>query len=99
MQKLAEWLQEETGYQPSVHFCCFNQDNRAAIVAGAKGRFTLDQAMTGRELSEILSIDYDVLRTKRQFEQGLNLDYFLRELVGISELGVTFEENNEHSQT
>ncbi len=44
MTKLAAWLQQLTGYHASIHFCSFNQDNRQAIVAGSKGRFTLQQA-------------------------------------------------------
>ena len=42
--------------------------------------------MTGRELCELLSIDYDRLRMSRQKEQPENLRYFIGELLRIDEV-------------
>ena len=42
--------------------------------------------MTGRELCEILSIDYDSFRRKRESTQAENLKYFLTEMLNIPEI-------------
>jgi len=86
MTRFASWLAEKTGYTTNFYFCSFNQSNKQAIIAGAKGRFDASHAMTGRELCNILSIDYDTLRAKRQQEQPENLRYFINELLRIEEI-------------
>lgn len=57
MTKFATWLAGKTGYQTTFYFCSFNQHDKQAIVYGAKGRFDISHAMTGRELCGLLSID------------------------------------------
>lgn len=86
MTKFADWISRQTGYEAIYYFCSFNQDDKEAIIRGAKGRFDIEHAMTGRELCAILRIDYDALRKKRQSEQSANLAYFLTELLKISEI-------------
>jgi len=86
MMKFADWISNKTAYSATFYFCSFNQDDKEAIVRGAKGRFDVSHAMTGRELCTILGIDYDVLREKRQSKQSENLGYFLSELLKISEI-------------
>lgn len=86
MTKFADWIAGKTGHDATYFFCSFNQDDKGVIVRGAKSRFDVGHAMTGRELCAILSIDYDELRTKRQSEQPENLRYFLQELLRIPEM-------------
>lgn len=86
MTVFGNWLADETGYPTTFFFCSFNQADKQAIVNGAKGRFDISHAMTGRELCDLLSIDYDILREKRQKEQPDNLRYFVSELLRISEV-------------
>ena len=86
MTFFAEWIAGNTGYDATYYFCSFNQDDKGAIVTGAKGRFDVSHAMTGRELCDILSIDYDALREKRQSQQSENLRYFLVELLKIQNI-------------
>ena len=86
MTKFADWISQQTGYKAVYYFCSFNQDDKEAIVRGAKGRFDIEHAMTGRELCAILGINYDALREKRQSEQSVNLTYFVTELLKISEI-------------
>jgi hypothetical protein len=61
MTRFATWIEGQTGYSATFYFCSFNQDDKEAIVRGAKGRFDTTHAMTGRELCVLLSIDYDAL--------------------------------------
>jgi hypothetical protein len=83
MIKFADWITERTGYDAEYYFCSFNQDDKEAIVKGAKNRFDIRHAMTGRELCVILGIDYDELCEKRKSQQSENMDYFLGELIKI----------------
>jgi hypothetical protein len=86
MRAFADWIIKKTGYPANYFFCCFNQDSKEAIVKGAKNRFGIANAMTGKELCEILHIDYNSIRTKRQCEQIENRDYFLNELLNIPDV-------------
>lgn len=83
MTKFANWITQKTNYIATFYFCCFNQNDKEAIVRGAKGRFDISHAMTGRELCTILGIDYDALREERKNQQSENLRYFLDELLKI----------------
>ena len=65
------------------HFVCFNQDDRQAIFTGFKRAVPLDQCMTGRELCELLEIDYDEILSARKADQPANLDYFVKALLNI----------------
>lgn len=42
--------------------------------------------MTGRELCDILDIDYGALREARKNEQPENLQYFVQELLNIPDV-------------
>jgi len=86
VKTFAEWLSGKINYQTTYHFCSFNQSDKNAIVAGAKGRFDISHAMTGIELCSTLSISYDEIRLKRQKEQPENLMYFISELLRIEEV-------------
>ena len=72
-------------YRVAAHFCCFNQDNRDAIVTGFKRKITKDEAMTGREFCTLLEIDYDKIVRERACEQPTNVHFFLSELVKIDQ--------------
>lgn len=86
MEIFAKWLSARKDYKTTFYFCSFNQTNKEAIVHGAKGRFDVSHAMTGQELCDLLNIDYDALRIKRQQEQPENLRYFISELLHINEV-------------
>jgi hypothetical protein len=86
MLQSAVALEKDTGYSASIYFCSFNQSDKAAIVLGAKSRFSPQQVMTGKELCAILGIDYDAFTATRRLEQAQNLDYFLDQLASIPEL-------------
>jgi hypothetical protein len=91
MSRFADWISQQTGYGADFYFCSFNQEDKEAIVQGAKGRFGVENVMTGRELCRILEIDYDMLREKREQEQPENLYYFVSELLQISEVRALIE--------
>jgi hypothetical protein len=49
MTKFADWIAHKTGYRATFYFCSFNQDDKHAIVRGAKGRFDVTHAITSRK--------------------------------------------------
>ena len=53
------------------------------IVKGFKGTFTIDNVMTGRELCNLLGIDYDAIIETRKQDAEDNVAYFTDELVKI----------------
>lgn len=70
-------------YIVRAHFCCFNQDNKQAIIDGFKKKIAPEEAMTGREFCQLLEIDYDEIVKNRKMQSPDNLNYFLSELVKI----------------
>lgn len=67
----------------SIHFCCFHRLKREEIVQGFKRKITVNEAMTGPEFCELLSIDYEAVLTKRKEHQAENLRYFVEQLLEI----------------
>lgn len=74
---------EYTEKDISIHFCSFNQTNKESIYRGAKNLLPQGAAMSGKELCDLLGIDYEGIINERKGEQPANLDYFLGELVKI----------------
>jgi len=79
-------------FTTSVHVCSFNQLDKKKIVDGFKKKITEDMAMTGKELCEILSIDYEALLHSRVHQQKKNLEYFVDELIKVDAIRVLLEE-------
>ncbi|SRR6266545_7632608 len=87
-----EWLRPRVGYPVRYYFCAFNQASRMAIAIGMKGRLTPDEVLTGRELCERMSVDYDAIRVYRQAHQEANRIYFVEQLLAIPEMRVLVEQ-------
>jgi len=67
----------------SIHFCSFNQTDKVHIYRGAKGLLPDGSAMSGKELCDLLELDYEKIIEERKKQQPANLEYFLKELVKI----------------
>jgi hypothetical protein len=76
-----------------IYMCSFNSQSKEAIYHGLKHKFLLDELMTGRELCDLLGIDYDEIRDTRKQDQEDNIDYFINELKNIPELAEKLEDN------
>ena len=66
--------------------CCFNQLDKEAIRTGFKERFDLAHIMNGKELCDILGIDYEQIVEERLRDSRQNFEYFLNELIKIEEV-------------
>ena len=95
-QAMLRFIENNAQHLPYViisHFCSFNQGDRAKIVEGFKNKIEPNEAMTGRELCELLEleIDYDKIVDHRLKEGADNLDYFCSELVKIEAVRTRLE--------
>jgi hypothetical protein len=86
LKRFAAEISQQIGYASTYHFCSFNQPDKNAIVRGAKGRFSIEEVMTGRELCELLGISFDHIIEYRILEQQENLSYLLNRLLDIDEV-------------
>lgn len=72
--------------QIEIRFCSFNAKDHQQIEKGTKGLLTKGMAMTGKELCELLEINFDEIVEERKRDQKANLDYFMKELLKIPEI-------------
>ena len=68
------------------YVCSFNQCDKEKIHLGMKGVFKLENILTGRELCEILNIDFDDIVNTRTRDAIENFDYFINKLLEIPEV-------------
>ncbi len=86
MEQLKEYAEKFGAKIPFVteyYICCFNQEDKNAIMTGFKNVFTIEHIMTGRELCSILNIDYSKIISERKADAKDNFKYFVSELLNI----------------
>lgn len=86
LRLITSWLAQEFAYKTQYFICAFNQDDKEEIVRGTKKRFTIEHVMTGRELCNLIGVDYDQINERRREDQAANRNYFFRELLTIPEI-------------
>lgn len=69
-----------------IRFCSFNQEDKNKIVEGLKNKISIDMAMNGRDLCDLLNISYKEIKTQRERDQKDNFEYFLQSLLEIEEI-------------
>jgi hypothetical protein len=65
----------------NFYVCAFNQTDRESIVSGFKHRFDINHVMTGKELCDILEIDYEEILENRKKDASENVEFFVAELL------------------
>lgn len=68
------------------YICSFNQLDKEAIKQGFKNTFDVEHIMTGKELCDILNIDYDEIVINRKKDMEDNLNYFIDQLLSINDV-------------
>lgn len=84
--RVAEYLGRVLDYDASHRFCSFNQEDKALIVAGVKGRFSAEHVMTGREFCRLIEVDFEAVLEERRGDVQDNFDYFVAEMMAIPEV-------------
>lgn len=79
-------LSKKIVFTTSTHVCCFNQLDKKRIVEGFKKGITFEQAMTGKELCDLLGINYENIVQSRKHDQTKNLDFFIESILQIDKL-------------
>jgi len=69
-----------------IYMCSFNAPSREAVYHGLKHKFPIDELLTGRQLCDLLGIDYDEIREIRKEDQEDNINYFVDQLKNIQEI-------------
>ena len=65
----------------NFYLCAFHACYRKEITTGLKGRFSEDEVITGRELCQILGINYnEVIEEESQFQQD-NTTFLTRAII------------------
>ncbi len=76
-------LSKKVPYKTAIYVCCFNQEDKQVIFNGFKGKFTLEQIMTGSEFCKLLDIKKDdILQTRKKHQQE-NIAYLKNRLKSI----------------
>ena len=66
-----------------IRICCFNANTKEEIYTGLKRKFSMSEILTGRELCDLLGIEFDDIINTRKVDQAINLDYFVKSLLNI----------------
>ena len=88
-ENLIKFVEKFGSKIPFVFFyfiCSFNQLDKEKIRLGMKSEFDLSHILTGKELCDILGIDYDGIVQKRKNDAKENFEYFINELLKIPEV-------------
>jgi hypothetical protein len=87
-------------YKTSIYICCFGTENRETIKAGLKSKFPIESILTGKELCNLLNIDYQKhFIDKKNFEAEENLSFLIAELLRIPEVKNKIIKNLENKIT
>lgn len=86
LQKFESYVATKLPYTTSIHICSFNQLDKKLIMAGFKNKFSEDEILNGQEFCDILSINYNDIISIRLQHQKENLEYFVNEILKISEV-------------
>lgn len=92
LEKFATIFGAKIPFVTEYYICSFNQSNKDLIKLGFKNVFDEEHILTGRELCEILHIDYDEILQIRKIDIDDNFEYFLDELLKIEQVRVGIEQ-------
>ena len=84
--KFVEKFGSKIPFETDYFICSFNQLDKEKIRLGMKSEFDLSHILTGKELCDILGIDYDGIVQKRKNDAKENFEYFIDELLKIPEV-------------
>ncbi len=73
-------------YSTEIYMCCFNARSKDEMYTGLKGKFSKDELLTGKELSILFDFDYNEIVKIRTADQQSNLEYFIKEILKISQI-------------
>ena len=94
LKQFMEHLVPQIPFMVKFFICCFNQDDKDKIIEGFKHRFTKEQILTGREICDLLKINYNYILKLREQDATDNFDYVINELSKIREMHECIQRQN-----
>lgn len=76
----------EIPFRAEFKICSFNQTKKENIVNGFKNVFKINEVLTGKELCEILQINYSDILKLRQIDTTDNFKYIINEMFKIEDV-------------
>lgn len=73
-------------FKTEFYICSFNNNDKNSIKKGFKNQFDISNIMTGKELCQILNLNYEDIINQRNNDADDNIDYFIDELLKIDEI-------------
>lgn len=86
LEKFTTLFGSKIPFVTDYYICSFNQNDKNIIYLGFKGVFSLEHILTGKELCNILKIDYQEIIDIRKKDSDDNFSYFIEELIKIPEV-------------
>lgn len=83
LNDIEKQLKSKMNFTFSKHFCSFNLNDKKMIIKGFKNKISEKEAMTGRELCEIIGVDYAKILKMRKENQEENLIFFINNFLKI----------------
>jgi len=77
-------ISQSIPYSTHIYICSFNSATKKEIYDGFKHKFPINEIITGKELCELLDINYTDITNIRMNDQQNNVDYFIKELLRIN---------------
>lgn len=73
-------------FKTEFYMCSFNNNDKKSIKKGFKNQFDINNIMTGKELCQILNLNYEEIINQRNNDAEDNIDYFIDELLKIDDI-------------
>ena len=86
LEQFATLFGAKIPFVTEYYICSFNQLDKKHIKEGFKNKFELENIMTGKELCDLLNIDYYDIIENRKTDMKDNINYFIDELIKIDEV-------------
>lgn len=86
LNKFVDDVAKVLAYRFKIYLCSFNAPDKESIFKGLKQKFPMESLITGKELCDLLAIDFDAVNQTRNIDQEANIDYFVEELLKIPEV-------------
>ncbi len=83
LEEVTNLLSRKIPFSVNYYLCGFNSTDKSVLKLGLKNRLEEDHLMTGRELCDILGLDYNNIVKQRQNDGNENLEYFIDSLLEI----------------
>ncbi len=70
-------------FATKIHICSFHISSKEDFHKGLRGKFSLEDILTGKELCDLFDIDYNKILEIRKRDEASNLEFFIKELMQI----------------